>query len=145
MKYFFSFIGLLIIIACNKDYSITPNENSDILIQNFIQKEKFISDSSIYYPGIMSPELKPTYTSKINKIAQEFLHVVQNQEPKKSQYIDAIKKGLTSFENEPLDTEDKERVCLYIEELMDIVNLKSSEGLLKTFVYGKFLGFILSN
>jgi hypothetical protein len=35
-----------------------------------------------------------------------------------------------------LDTEDKERVCTYFEELMDIVELDSSNGQLNEFLYG---------
>ena len=35
-----------------------------------------------------------------------------------------------------LDTEDRERVCSYFEELMNIVKLESSEGQLNKFMYG---------
>ena len=35
-----------------------------------------------------------------------------------------------------LDTENRERVCSYFEELMDIVGLKSSNGQLNKFMYG---------
>ena len=34
-----------------------------------------------------------------------------------------------------LDTENRERICTYYEELMDIVGLESSEGLLNEFMY----------
>jgi hypothetical protein len=35
-----------------------------------------------------------------------------------------------------IDTEDRERVCAYFEELMDIVGLESSDGHLNNFLYG---------
>ena len=35
-----------------------------------------------------------------------------------------------------LDTEDREKICNYIEELMDIVHLESSNGQLNKFMYG---------
>ena len=35
-----------------------------------------------------------------------------------------------------LDTEDRERICTYFEELMDIVGLESSGGYLNDFMYG---------
>ena len=35
-----------------------------------------------------------------------------------------------------LDTEDRERVSTYFEELMDIVGLQSSDGKLNQFIYG---------
>ena len=34
------------------------------------------------------------------------------------------------------DTEDRERLCSYFEELMDIVGLESSGGHLNNFMYG---------
>lgn len=36
----------------------------------------------------------------------------------------------------PGDTEDRERVCMYLEQIMNIVGLESSDGLLNTWPYG---------
>jgi len=36
----------------------------------------------------------------------------------------------------PVDTEDRERFCTYLEEIMDIVGLESSDGVLNTWLYG---------
>ena len=49
-----------------------------------------------------------------------------------------IKIGLSRFAEVymELDTEDRERVCTYFEELMDIVGLESSSGQLNKFMYG---------
>jgi hypothetical protein len=53
-------------------------------------------------------------------------------------YQDKIKIGLKRFGDIyiNLDTEDRERVCHYFEELMDIVGLESSDGHLNNFMYG---------
>ena len=55
-----------------------------------------------------------------------------------NEYQDIIKKGLNNFADiyVELDTEDRERVCGYFEELMDIVGLESSGGHLNNFMYG---------
>jgi hypothetical protein len=52
--------------------------------------------------------------------------------------LEAIKTGLSRFSDVylDLDTEDRERVCVYFEELMDIVGLESSNGQLNMFMYG---------
>lgn len=49
-----------------------------------------------------------------------------------------IKVGLSRFSDirMELDTEDRERLCGYFEELMDIVGLESSGGHLMMFMYG---------
>ena len=45
--------------------------------------------------------------------------------------------GLSKFTDVyfELDTEDRERVCTYFEELMDIVGLESSNGQLNKFMF----------
>jgi hypothetical protein len=50
----------------------------------------------------------------------------------------AIQIGLDRFADlyVQLDTEDRERVCSYMEELMDIVGLESSAGHLNNFMFG---------
>lgn len=52
--------------------------------------------------------------------------------------LTSIKDGLRFIDSveERLDTEDKERVCEYYEEMMDIVELDSSEGILNSWLYG---------
>ena len=104
--------------------------------EKFIRKKKFIKDDLINYPGLEHPELRRVLTEKINMIAEEFRKIHSSDKPLIKNYLYQIAKGLKSFNNFHLDTEDKERLCLYIEELMDIVDLESSDGLLNTFVYG---------
>ena len=58
----------------------------------------------------------------------------------KNRLIKNIKKigiGLSRFADIylELNTEDRERVCSYFEELMDIVGLESSNGQLNKFMY----------
>lgn len=50
-------------------------------------------------------------------------------------YLNAIRKGLSRFNKIDLDTEDRERTAGYFMQMMDIVGLESSDGLLNRFVY----------
>jgi len=104
----------------------------------FIQKNKFVEDTTILYPGIANPALRPMLTEKINQAAEDFRSAALSSNPTKQAYLEKIKIGLKRFENTEVmyDTEDKERVCHYFEELMNIVGLESSEGILNTFLYG---------
>ncbi len=103
--------------------------------EGFKQKNKFSEDMSTYYPGISDVNLLMRYTENINKSADEFKEISQKKHPTNKDYIDIIKIGLSRF-NDVFDTEDKERICGYYEELMDMVGLESSEGLLNNFLYG---------
>ena len=104
----------------------------------FRSKEKFIQDDKLFYPGIGDPKLKPVLTEKINLIANDFKKLAENGNSTENEYQTVIKLGLERFSELylQLDTEDRERICNYIEELMDIVGLESSGGHLNNFMYG---------
>lgn len=106
--------------------------------EGFIAKEKFVEDSELFYPGIGDPAMKPTLTQKINKAADDFKEVAHSENPTDQKYQEKIGIGLKRFSDvyKELDTEDRERVCSYFEELMDIVGLESSDGQLNEFMYG---------
>lgn len=113
----------------------TP-ENADERFAEFIAKKKFVEEN--YYPGIADEKMRPIFTEKINSVASDFKSVADSENPTDKKYQEKIKIGLSSFSEVylELDTEDRERVCAYFEELMDIVGLESSNGQLNKFMYG---------
>lgn len=106
--------------------------------EEFKTKEKFLQDDKLFYPGIADPSLKPVLIEKINLAADDFKKLADKGNTTDKDYHNAIKIGLDRFANLylQLDTEDRERVCSYFEELMDIVGLESSGGHLNKFMYG---------
>ena len=106
--------------------------------EEFKSKEKFLEEDKLFYPGISDPKLKPVLTEKINLAAVDFKKLADKGNATDKEYQNAIKTGLDRFADLyiQLDTEDRERICLYIEELMDIVGLESSGGHLNNFMYG---------
>lgn len=106
--------------------------------EDFKNKEKFIQDDKAFYPGIGNAKLKPILTEKINLSANDFKKLSHKGTATDKEYQDAIKIGLDRFAKIylNLETEDRERVCGYYEELMGIVGLESSDGHLNNFMYG---------
>lgn len=106
--------------------------------EKFILKKKFTTDNNTFYPGLANPEMEEVLTEKINQAANDFKNVAMSNSPTDEKYQEQIKIGLSRFSDLylDLDTEDRERICLYFEELMDIVGLESSDGLLNDFMYG---------
>lgn len=104
----------------------------------FKNKEKFLKDDKIFYPGIADPSLKPVLTEKINLATDDFKKLADKGNATDKEYQIAIKIGLDRFAELflQLDTEDRERVCSYFEEIMDIVGLEGSGGHLNNFMYG---------
>jgi hypothetical protein len=119
-------------IACGQE-----NDQSGMIkkLKEFKDQEKFNEDMKIFYPGLADEKLKDFLTQNINLAADDFIEVAQLDNPTDKEYLDKIRTGLSRFPND-LDTEDRERVAQYFEELMDIVGLESSGGLLNKFVYG---------
>ncbi|WP_421824980.1 DUF4844 domain-containing protein [Flagellimonas oceanensis] len=113
----------------------TP-ENATEKFTEFISKKKFVQEG--YYPGIADEKMRPIFTEKINDVASDFKSVSESENPTDEKYQEKIKIGLSKFADVymELDTEDRERVCTYFEELMDIVGLESSNGQLNKFMYG---------
>ena len=103
----------------------------------FKNKEKFNEDEMLFYTGLGNPKLKPILIEKINLSADEFQKLAEKGNATETEYQDTIKKGLDRFLilYLELDTEDRERICYYYEELMDIVGLESSGGHLNRFMY----------
>jgi hypothetical protein len=128
---------ILILTACGTRQIKTP-ENAMDKFEKFIKKVKFVEDNSLFYPGIADQKMQPILTEKINQAAEDFKSVAISKNPNEKEYQEKIKIGLSRFSDVyfDLDTEDRERVCSYFEELMDIVGLQSSDGLLNKFMYG---------
>lgn len=102
----------------------------------FRNKEKFIPDEKLFYPGIGDTTLKPILVMKINLAADDFEELAKKNDSSEKDYQNAIRKGLDRFTGIYIDSEDQDRICHYFEELMDIVGLESSGGHLNNFRYG---------
>ena len=134
------FISLLTLVACEKNAveMITP-ENANESFAEFMENKKFVQQPyPNYYPGIADENMRPVLTEKIHQAAIDFKAVAASEKPTDKKYHEKIGIGLSRFKDVymQLDTEDRERVCTYFEELMDIVELESSNGQLNTFMYG---------
>jgi hypothetical protein len=130
-------LTILTITACGQS-QVKLSDSVMIQFEEFKSKEKFIQDDRLFYPGIGDPALRPILTEKINLAADDFKKLAEKGNTSNKDYQDIIKKGLDRFSGLylQLDTEDRERICHYFEELMDIVGLESSGGHLNKFMYG---------
>ena len=130
-------LTLFLFIACGQGQVNTP-VNAMTKFDEFKRKEKFLQDDKLFYPGIGDSNLKPILSEKINLAAEDFRKLADKGNATDKEYQNAIKIGLERFTDHylQLDTEDRERVCSYFEELMDIVGLESSGGHLNNFMYG---------
>ena len=136
-KYIKILVLSLTLSACgpNATEMKTP-KNVNEEFEEFIAKKKFVAEN--YYPGIADEKMRPIFTEKINSVAFDFKSIAESENPSDKKYQEKIKIGLSRFADIYMElyTEDRERVCSYFEELMDIVGLESSSGQLNKFMYG---------
>lgn len=129
-------LTLILTQSCGQNKMKMPINTTD-KFAHFKNKEKFLADNTIFYPGIGDEKLRPILTEKINLASDDFKKIAESSNPTDEGFQNAIKKGLSRFSEIylDLDTENRERVCTYFEELMDIVGLESSNGQLNDFMY----------
>lgn len=110
-------------------------------LEAFIRKEKFGEESASAYPplgytGLSDKSLTEPLTALVNQSAADFIAVAK-ADPTEKNFMRAIKTGLERFSENysHLDTEDRERICDYYEQMMDCVELENSGGHLNTWLY----------
>jgi len=139
-KYIQILLILITLSACGQNATeMKTPENANEMFADFIAKKKFIEQPyPNFYPGLADEKMRPIFTEKINQVATDFKTVAESKNSTDIKYQEKIGIGLSRFADIylELDTEDRERVCMYIEELMDIVGLESSNGQLNKFMYG---------
>lgn len=102
---------------------------------DFKTSKKFLENKELYYPGLADPALEEPLTNQINQAADDFLKVARSDNPTEEAYLKKIELGLARFQKD-LDDEERERIGMYYEELMDIVGFESTGEKLKEFISG---------
>jgi hypothetical protein len=135
-------IILILLVACFaagcEQGGLEKRVNAMTELEKFKNKEKFLRDDKGFYSGVSDPKLKALLTERINQAAADFEVLSRKEAASEMEYQNLIGQGLQRFGDvyELTDTEDRERICSYFEELMEIVGVESSGGHLNKFLYG---------
>lgn len=134
-----------------KDHIYVENENLNELIEikpnavneleKLLFKVKFGPEVEsdmlpIGYVGLLPEEDQPKANRLLNESIKRLIKILRNEKKiAKRIVLNEFESGLESFENLAVDTEDRERVCYYYEEIMDIIGLDSTNELLNNWMY----------
>jgi len=90
--------------ACDTNLCDAP------VFDDFRQENKFSEEEN--NNGLENPSLKPIFTENLNQTADLFQEVYCRDNPINEEYLEALHKGLSQFENYrlKLDTEDCKKV-----------------------------------
>lgn len=107
-------------------------------LERFKELFKFDEDILTEYPGLSDEIYRPELTKLINLSADEFIEIAKKEAPTSKEYQDKIREGLLRFVDiyPYLNKKDIGQICNYYQELMFIVNLRNSDGLLSKFRHG---------
>jgi flagellar basal body-associated protein FliL len=134
------FIALLIVAGLFEGFSMilyTQNQSLDITsneinaLKSLRNKPKFYAEG--FYPSAPNNSVQVESEARVNALLDTLI-VGLPQHPNKKYVMSQFKQALDSFETN--DTEERERFCQYLEEIMDILKIESSDGLLNRWLYG---------
>jgi len=110
---------------------LTDNTISEL--RDFLAQEKFIEDSALMYPGAPSEPVRASAELIINDLVSRLM-VGAPVNPTKAYVLGQFELSLSQLEN--FDSEERDRALSYLEKIMEILSIESSDGLLNNWRYG---------
>ncbi len=95
--------------------------------------EDISAERPLGYVGYLPPEERPAAEAALNSLIDRVMAIVKTN-PRKSLVLNEFKSSFEFFRYS--DTEDRERFCSYLEDIMDAVGMKSSDGVINKLMYG---------
>jgi Domain of unknown function (DUF4844) len=98
---------------------------------------KFVNEPGTIYNGMRPEPTRLQAEALVNGLIDRLQSDLPSH-PSKKFVLTEFETTMDGFE--PMDTEDRERFLRYLEEIMGIVGIESSDGLLNRWMYGLILG-----
>lgn len=135
MKFLMILLGLLLIQGCNEIESKMLPNGIDVKesLQQLKLKKKFTSDLTLLYPGATDESTRVAAERIINDVLIKLIDSPANNISEGEFWLtlEDAAKLLAS-----MDSEEMERGLTYMEEIMDIYKIESSDGRLNNWRYG---------
>ncbi|MES2296077.1 MAG: DUF4844 domain-containing protein [Pseudomonadota bacterium] len=114
-----------------QDPVVIFNESARAELLTLRGEKKFTAED--FYPGAPSEALRADAEHQINALLDRLLSGLK-PDSRKSFVMSEFQIALAKFEQS--DTEERERFCGYLEQIMDATGIESSDGLLNSWLYG---------
>ena len=140
VKYLFFLIVIAVSLTrCDSptqkmDEMIEVNKNSISELQALRQIKKFREDDATSYVGLLPENMQPAADQALNKSIERLIAILQDN-PTKDGILEEYRIGLADFEEIAFDTEDRERVCGYYDQIRIIIGFESTDGILNEYLY----------
>ena len=103
-------------------------------------RPKFVDEPGTIYNGMRPEGLRRDAEDKLNDLIAGFILDIPKGLSERAIHS-RFSVALSSFPAH--DTEDRERMCRYIEQLVDILGIEKPRGLVMRWLYGPILGTLI--
>ncbi len=124
------------------DQPIVLNLDKRNQLAQLLSESKFHEDKKNLYFFPPKEPVRKTAENEVNAIIQKMIQAAEIK-PTKSSVLSSIKANITNLDN--LDSEEKDRALIYIEESIAILGIKNSDELLNVWRYGFPYGWFLNS
>ncbi len=108
-------------------------------LQALLKERKFVEDRAIPYPGAMNEASRAAAQSAVDSLLKDLLAKLPI-DPRRAVLLREFKRTLTSFDT--IESEERDRLLVYLKQIMDILGVKSSAELLNVWRYGFPYGWL---
>jgi hypothetical protein len=115
------------------DHDLEVNERTLEALRALREEPKFHAAPEVHYSGAPDERIRRSAEAKINALITRLIQGAP-QNPKKSYVLSEFKPTLNELYWN--DSEDRDRALDYIEAIMDIFGIESSDGMLNRWRYG---------
>lgn len=131
--WFSTLLVLLMSCGSGEKQTLEVTDSTISELGDFLAQKKFIEDSALMYPGAPSEPVRASAELIINDLASRLI-VGAPDNPTKAYVLGQFELSLIQLES--FDSEERDRALSYLEKIMDILRIESSDGLLNNWRYG---------
>ena len=133
-----AFVWLFRVRSSDQSLALTPAAFAKL--DRLRSEPKYVEVLAVGYSGLRPEPERRMAEAQLNDLIDQVRHGLAAT-PTKAFVLREFAMTLARFE--PTDSEDRDRLCRYLEQIMDIVGIQSSDGMLGRWRYGLILGTIL--
>lgn len=119
------------------DQKLDFSEDATAKLSELRARTKYVDLPGTIYNGMRPESSRVLAEEQLNRLIDCLLARLPSQ-PSKKLVLAEFSRTMAEFESP--DTEDREQLLRYLEEIMDILRIASSDGLLNRWMYGPILG-----
>jgi Domain of unknown function (DUF4844) len=128
---------VLYLVACATGEPVNSrlavNSETTAKLQALRDESKFHKDMTLVYPGAIDEAKRGSLQARLDDLLERLIAGLPSS-PTKDYVLREFQLTLPLFE--PEDSEDRDRFLTYLEQVMAIVGIESSDGLLNNWRYG---------